>query len=77
MAGEDDEAKRLAEQPAPGMKDDGTLNAIEPGQPIPQPVILADDGSELTPDEANSMLADTDEEQEEDFADLDGEDEDE
>lgn len=38
-------------QPPPGMRPDGTLIVIEPGEPIPQPKILMPDGRELTPAE--------------------------
>lgn len=43
----DEQAKRMAEQPAPGMKADGTLTVLEPGEPIPQAKIILPDGSVL------------------------------
>jgi len=49
MAGLDDKA--INDQPPIGMRPDGELVTIEPGQPIPQPKILTPEGDEMTPAE--------------------------
>lgn len=43
-----------------GIRPDGELETIEPGQPIPQPRILVPDGTELTPAQAAEYDPDED-----------------
>ena len=47
-------SKRFHDQPPIGFRADGSFVAIKKGDPIPQPVIINDDGSEMTPEEAQA-----------------------
>lgn len=60
MAQKTDDIRRIGEQPPIGMRPDGTLNIVKPGQPIPMPRILAPDGRVLTPAEAQAYLDEAD-----------------
>lgn len=51
-----EEGQEIAEQPPPGMRDDGTLPTYEPGEALPQPKIIMPDGSILTPDEFRELM---------------------
>lgn len=41
----------INDQPPIGMQPDGELRTIEPGAPIPKPVILGPDGEEYSPED--------------------------